>query len=127
MAKMDEVIDAYLKVRTQRDALKKKQAEEMAPINDALFKLASWLQKQLLESGQTSAKTAVGTAFLQTDVSVGVEDFNAVLSFIKAHDLWEMLERRVSKSVVTDYIASHNEVPPGVKVTSEISCHVRKS
>ena len=122
----DKVIEAYLKVRAQKEALKKKHTEEMAPLNEAMFKLASWLQKQLQETGQTSAKTPAGTAFLQTDVSVAVEDFDAILAFIRSHDLWVMLEKRVSKSVVQDYIASTNEVPPGVKVSSEISCHVRR-
>lgn len=124
---IDQVIAAYIKLRDQKDALKKKQSEEMAPINDNLYKLSAWLQKTLQESGQTSAKTASGTAFLQTDTSVAIEDWECILAFIKEHDLFSMLERRVSKSVVVEYIESQKEVPPGVKVTREISCHVRRS
>src|ERR1700756_3049009 len=99
----------------------------MAPINDNLYKLGLWLQKTLQETGQTSAKTAAGTAFLQTDMSVAIEDWERILQFIQANDLWAMLERRVSKSVVTEYIESTKQVPPGVKITSEVSCHVRRS
>lgn len=124
---IDQVIAAYVQLRQQRDELKKKQAAEMAPVNDNLYKLGLWLQKTLQEGGQTSAKTASGTAFLQTDTSVAIEDWESILAFIKANDLWAMLERRVSKSVVVEYIESQKEVPPGVKVTSEISCHVRRS
>lgn len=124
---LDQVIAAYVKLRQQRDALKKKQSEEMAPINDAMFKLSVWLQKQLQESGQTSAKTAAGTAFLQTDTSVTVNDWDATIAFIQEHQLWSMLERRVSKSVVQDYIESQKAVPPGLEIKSEVSCHVRKA
>ena len=124
---IETVIAGYVKLRTQRDELKKKQAAEMLPINDAMFKLASWLQKQLQESGQTSAKTGSGTAFLQTDTSVAIDDWESTIAFIKENDLFSMLERRVSKSVVTDYIESTQTVPPGLSIKSEISCHVRKS
>ena len=124
---IETVIAGYVKLRAQRDDLKKKQSAEMAPINDAMFKLASWLQKQLQESGQTSAKTGSGTAFLQTDTSVAIDDWESTIAFIKENDLFSMLERRVSKSVVTDYIESTQTVPPGLSIKSEISCHVRKS
>lgn len=123
---IDQVIAAYIVLRDQRDALKKEQAAALAPLNEKLYKCQLWLQKQLQDTGQQSAKTVNGTAFLQTDTSVSVEDFDAVISFIKQHDLWAMLEKRVSKSVVTDYIESTQQVPPGVKVTSEITCHIRR-
>jgi nanoRNase/pAp phosphatase (c-di-AMP/oligoRNAs hydrolase) len=124
---IDKVIEAFIRLRAQKDALKKKQAEEMAPLTENLYKLQTYLQKLLQDSGQQSAKTASGTAFLQTDTAIAIEDFDAILAFIKANNLWPMLEKRVSKSVVTDYIESTSEVPPGLKITREVSCHIRKS
>lgn len=127
MATMDQVVAAYLKLRQERDALKKKQAEEMAPLNDKMMKLQAWCQAQLQSQGQRNARVDSGTCFLQTDTSVTVEDWDTVLSFVKDKDLYAMLEKRVSKGVVQEYIESTGEVPPGVKVTQEISCHIRKS
>lgn len=123
---IDEVIAGYIKLRDLRDDLKKKQSAAMKELTDRMFKLESYIQKMLIESGQESAKTASGTAFLQTDTSVAIEDFDATLAFIKQHDLWAMLEKRVSKSVVTDYIDSTQEIPPGLRVTREVSCHIRR-
>ena len=123
---IDEVIAGYIKLRDLRDDLKKKQAVALKELTDRMWKLENYIQKILVDSGQESAKTASGTAFLQTDTSVAIEDFDATLAFIKEHDLWAMLEKRVSKSVVTDYIESTQEIPPGLKVTREISCHVRR-
>lgn len=122
----DQVIAAYIKLRDQRDALKKEQAAVLARFNEKLYKLQLWLQKQLQDTGQSSAKTPSGTAFLQTDTSVTVEDFDAVLAFIKSTDLWPMLEKRVSKTVVADYIESTQQIPPGIKVVQEVSCHIRR-
>ena len=99
----------------------------MAPINEGMYKLAVYMQKTLQESGATSTRTAAGTAFLQTNISVAIEDWPSILTFIQSHNLWEMLERRVSKSVVQEFIESQKEVPPGLKIKSEVSCHIRKS
>jgi hypothetical protein len=124
---IDKVIEAYIKLRLVKESTKKRHAEEMAPINDNMYKLSLYLQKTLQESGQTSAKTEAGTAFLQTDTTVAIRDWPGILAYIKAHDLWEMLEKRVSKSVVADYIDSTKEIPPGLEIKTEISCHIRKA
>ncbi|HXS14477.1 MAG TPA: hypothetical protein VN734_17390 [Acidobacteriaceae bacterium] len=127
MATMDQVVAAYLQLRQQRDELKKKQAEEMAPINDKLLKLQSWCQQQLQSQGQKNARVDSGTCFLQTDTSVTVSDWDEFQGFVKENDMFAMLEKRASKGVVQEYIEATGEIPPGLKVTSEITCHIRKS
>jgi hypothetical protein len=127
MATMDQVIAAYLELRRHKDEIVKRHKEELAPVTDKLNKLLSWTQNQLNSQGQKNARVDSGTAFLQTDTSVTVQDWDTVIGFIKEHGLFEMLERRVSKGVVQEYIESTGEIPPGVKVSSEISCHIRKS
>lgn len=127
MATMDQVIAAYLHLRTEKEKMAKRHKEEMAPLNDQMNKLLAWTQKQLQSQGQRNARVDSGTAFLQTDVSASVSDWDELWNFIVQNDMKAMLERRVSKGVVQEYIESTGEVPPGVKVTSEISCHIRKS
>lgn len=127
MATMDQVIEAYITLREERDKLVKKQKEELAKYTDKMNKLLAWTHQQLQSQGQKNARVDSGTAFLQTDVSVTVEDWDQVWDFVVTNGLKAMLERRVSKGVVQEYIESTGEVPPGVKVTSEISCHIRKS
>jgi hypothetical protein len=38
-----------------------------------------------------------------------------------------MLERRVSKTAVDEYVAAHQDLPPGVNYTTAISVNVRRS
>lgn len=127
MATMDQVIAAYIHLRAEKEAMAKRHKEELAPLTDKMNKLLAWTHQQLQSQGQKNARVDSGTAFLQTDISVTVEDWDAVWDFVTANGLKAMLERRVSKGVVQEYIESTGEVPPGVKVTSEISCHIRKS
>jgi hypothetical protein len=126
VATLDEVIKAYLALRKQRDALVAKQKEEMAPLNQQMHQCQAWVQQQLLAQGQRNTRTENGSAFLQEDTNVVTEDWTSVLGWIRENSLWEFLEQRVSKSVVKDYIESTNAVPPGLKVTKELSCHIRK-
>lgn len=127
MATMDQVVAAYIALKAEKEKLVKKQKEDLAPLTDKLNKLLAWTHQQLLSQGQKNARVDSGTAFLQTDVSVTVEDWDKTWAFIQTENLASMLERRVSKGVVQEYIESTGVVPPGVKVTSEISCHIRKS
>ena len=125
MATLDQVIGAYRELRARKDEITKKHKEELAPLNDQLNKLLSWVHRHLQEQGTQNTRTQSGSAFLQTDVSVTSNDWDATLAFIKEHELWEFLERRISKATVTEYIESTKTVPPGIKVTSDISCHIR--
>lgn len=124
---VNEVIKGYRQLREQKEELKKRHADEMAPINDNMNKCLAWIQLQLQSQGLTNFKGQDGIAFLQTDVSVSVQDWDAMFEWIKSTEGWAFLEKRVSKSVVQDYMEAHGEVPPGLNITTEVSTHIRKS
>lgn len=124
--KIDQVIQAYVALRDDLDAMTKRQKEETAPLREKMHKLEMWLQNQLQEQGLQNFKATTGTAFLKEVTSVTVENWEATLPFIKDKDMWDMLEKRVSKSVVEDYIESTGEIPPGVSVKRETVVQVRR-
>lgn len=127
MANVDEVIKAVVTVRDQIEKLKSEHKEQLAPLNQRMDKLEAFLQLQLTNLGITSfTAKGIGTAYLQAVVGVTVEDWDATLGWIKDNNLWEFLERRVSKSVVQDYMESTKEVPPGVNVRQETEVRVRR-
>lgn len=123
---INDVLGGYLKLREQKEALARQHKEQMAPINDGMNKMLAWVQQKMQEQGLTNFRGTDGSAFLQTDRSVTSEDWNATLQWIRDNDAWEFLERRISKTVVQDYIEAHNQIPPGIKVSSEICAHIRK-
>jgi hypothetical protein len=127
MATVDQVLGAYLALRKQRDELKAQQALDMAPLNEKLRACQVWVQKQLQSQGLTNFKGESGIAYLQTDTTVSVKDWDAHFRWIQENNLWQFLEHRVSKSVVTDYIEATKEVPPGLGISSEVTAHIRKS
>lgn len=125
--KLDLVIAGVIAMRDKIDALKTQHKEQLAPLNQQMEKLEAYLQLQLVTLGTTSfTAKGTGTAYLQNVVGVTVEDWDATLDFIKTHEMWELLERRVSKTVVQEYIESTKEVPPGVSVRQETEVRVRR-
>jgi hypothetical protein len=104
-----------------------KHKEELAPINDQMNKCLAYVQQQLQAQGLQNFKGQSGIAFLQTDVTVKVQDWDAMFEWIKANEAWMFLEKRVSKSVVQEFMQANNEVPPGVGITTSVEAHIRKS
>jgi hypothetical protein len=116
-----------ISLRDKIDEIKKRHKEELAPLNQSMEKLEAYLQLQLTNLGTTSfAAKGIGTAYLQNVVGVTVEDWDATLAWIRSNEFWELLERRVSKTVVQEYMESKGEVPPGVNVRSETEVRVRR-
>lgn len=125
--KLDTVIAGVIALRDQIDAVKQGHKEQLAPLNQKMEKLEAFLQLQLTTLGTTSfTAKGTGTAYLQNVVGVTVEDWDATLAWIKEGNLWEFLERRVSKTVVQEYMESTKEVPPGVNVRQETEVRVRR-
>lgn len=123
---IDDVIGAYVALRDLIDETTKRHKEELAPHREKMAKIEAWLQNQLQTQGLQNFKGKSGTAFLKNVTGATVADWDATLPFIRDNNLWEMLERRVSKSVVEDYIEAHGEVPPGVNFTNETVVQVRR-
>ena len=126
MPKVNDVVAAYVTLRDKKAEIKARHQEELAPINDKMFKLEGWLHRELNKQGVDSFKTKRGTAFVQKATSVTVQDWDATLPFIREHGLWDMLEARVSKTAVQDYIESTKDVPPGVSIKVDEVVRVRR-
>jgi hypothetical protein len=127
MVDVNEVVQAYIVLRDARDALKKKQADDMIPITSKMQKLEGWLQNYLTGNKVNSLKVDSGTAFLKEVSSATVEDGEAFIEFVRASGMWELIERRCAKSVVDDYVEQHGTLPPGVKYSRETVCQVRRA
>ncbi len=123
---IDDVIRGYVKLRDEKEDLERKHKEELAPVRERMQKIEAWLQNQLQEQGLTNFKGESGTAFLQEASSATVADWDATLDFIKKNGAWELLERRVSKTVVQDFIESTGDIPPGVSYKRETVVRIRR-
>ena len=122
----DQVIEAYLKYRNKKEALEAEIKDQVKELKDKMAKLEAWIKTKADAEGVTSFKTAHGTAFVTTNDYANVADWDAVLSFVKENEAYDMLEKRVSKNAVRGYIDEHKTVPSGVNYGTRIDVNVRK-
>ena len=123
---VDSVIEGYLKLRAQKQAIEARTKEQTSAIEANMDKLEAWLKLKAEETGVTSFKTDHGTAFLTTVDFANVADWDAVLTHIKNTEAYDMLEKRVSKTAVRAFIDMHRTVPPGINYGTKLEINVRK-
>jgi len=123
---VDSVIKTYMKLRTQKEVVEAEAKDKVATVKEKMLKIEAWLKAKADADGVTSFKTDHGTAFLTTTDFANVDDWDAVLRFIREEEAFDMLEKRISKTAVRGYIETNKEVPPGVKYGTKLDINVRK-
>lgn len=123
---VEDVVSGYIKLRDRKNQMKKDQADELRPITEKMTLLENWLLRDLQTRKVESQKTAQGTAYVTTLAAATVKDRDALFEFVKKNEMWDLLENRVSKSVVRDYLEETGEVIPGVNYQETIAVRVRR-
>lgn len=123
---VDDVVALYVRLRNEKGAIKAEAEQKVSVIDTKLDKLEAWIKTKADEQGVTSFKTNHGTAFLTTVDYASVEDWDAIVKFVKDNDAFDMFEKRVSKTAVRGYIDAHSAVPSGVTYGTRIEVSVRK-
>lgn len=121
-----DVIRTYMKLRDQKAAIEAELKERVADLKGKMEKLEAYLKTQMDAQGLTSFKSDYGTAFLTTTDYANVADWDAVLSFVRENEAYDMLEKRVSKIAVRGYIERFKAVPPGINYGTKLEVNIRK-
>lgn len=123
---VDDVVALYVKLRGEKGAIKAQADEAINKVDVKLDKLEAWIKTKADEQGVTSFKTNHGTAFLTTVDYASVDNWDAMLKFVKENNAYDMFEKRVSKTAVRGYIDATKQVPSGVTYGTRIEVNVRK-
>lgn len=123
---VDQAVAAYMKLRQKKADVEAQIKDEVAQIEASMDKIEMWIKQQADAMGVSSFKTKHGTAFLTTKDYANVEDWDAVLTFIKENDAYDLLNKAVNKTAVRGYIDLNKAVPPGVTYGTKIEVSVRK-
>jgi hypothetical protein len=124
---LSEIISKYIQLRDKKAQMKAEYEGAVAPIQAALDKAEAAMLTVMQQQGVESFRTDAGTVYQSTRTSASVADWDSAFGFIQANNLWNMLEKRVSKSAVDEYVAQNNDLPPGINYRSEITVGVRRA
>lgn len=124
---MQEIIEKYIELRDKKSDLSAAYKKKVAGLDAALDQLEAILLEKLNEIGMDSAKGSTGTVYKSKRTSATVADWDYVLDYIQKNELWNMLEKRVSKQAVEQYVEEHGNLPPGINWREELVVNIRRS
>jgi hypothetical protein len=124
---LQDIIEKYIELRDKKAELAAAYKKKVAGLDSALDQLEVILLEKLNEIGMDSAKGATGTVYKSKRTSATVADWDYVLDHIQKNELWNMLEKRVSKQAVEQYVEEHGELPPGINWREEVVVNIRRS
>src|SRR5690348_16633079 len=116
-----KVTETYIKIREAKSALTKQYDAAVEKLDQQLETLGGFLLKHLNEQNVNSVATPCGTFFRQEDVKPSIADDAALFAWVKETGACDVFERRVSKTFVKEFIATHEGSlpPPGIAVHRE--------
>lgn len=126
--KIDQLVAKYIALRDLIAAEEAEFKNTMQGKKEMLDKVENVLKQHFDETGtDTVTVRGVGTAYKTMRTSTGVADWEEVLPFIKSHGAWDMLERRVNKTAVLDYLKNAGELPPGINMSQQVVVNIRRN
>lgn len=120
------IIDKYIELRDAVDAINADAKARCAEMKKAMEGIESYMMKLSNETGQTNFGSEAGTAFLTTETHCSVADFQQVIKFAADNDMWNILTKGVSKTVVAEYLDKNGALPPGVNWSAHKVIQIRR-
>lgn len=124
---IDEIVDRYVKLRDRKDEISKAAKDQIAVIDAAMKRCEAYILDHFQKTGQTSAGTASGTAYIAPVTSATVADWDALLNWIRTNNGWQFLDHKVNKTAVIEFKAANDDLPPGVNWREESVVRIRRS
>ena len=110
-------IGQYVQVRDAKRALEEKQKTEVKVYTDILSQLEGRLQEFFTTTGQDSAPTGAGTAYLSTTYRASIADKQMFTDFVIAQKRWDLLDWKANAKAARAYVKDEKALPPGVNLT----------
>jgi hypothetical protein len=125
---LDKLTAIYLKIRDTRAENKR----EFENVDKDLEEQQKMLAEQMLDSckeiGADSIKTPHGTIIRSVKSKYWTGDWDSMYTFIKEHNAFGLLEKRLHQTNMKDFLQENPEVMPmGLNVESEYTIVVRRA
>lgn len=125
---LGKITRAHINIRDARTKLRQEYEAADKDLKDAQTKLENAMLGHLNAHGMESVRTDAGTFYRQEEITPSASDWQAFYDWIKEHDAWDALERRIKKTFIKEFAEAHGGgLPPGVSVFREFVVRVRRS
>lgn len=118
----------------QLAAVRNKLGDEIKAHEDAIKVLKAKRDKVDTEflrrfnaEGVTSVKTPYGTPYIITRTAASVADKDAFMSWMRENDTFDFMNISANKTMVAEYVAKNEALPPGINWTAIREIGLKKS
>lgn len=125
---IEKLTKVYVRIRDARAKATAEYEKQDAKMKADMERIGNELLRWMQENKLKNVRTELGTVYVETDLKPSAADWDAVYRFITDNDAFDLLERRLKKTFVKEYMeANEGAVPPGVNVHQELVARVRRS
>jgi hypothetical protein len=125
---VDKLVSVYIKMRDKRSALLREYEEQDGEIKEQMETLESKLLDLCKSIGADSLKTQHGTVIRTVKTRYWTSDWNSMHKFIMQHNMPDLLEKRISQTVMKQLIEENPDMmPPNLNVDSRYAVTIRRS
>ena len=126
---VEEMVDAYLAIRTERDRLQKVYEEKDKALKADMTEIEALMLSVCNSMEADSIKTSYGTVIRKLNERFYCNDWEGFKQFVLEHEAVDLFERRIHQGNFKQFMAEHPQdgLPPGVNVMREFAVTVRKS
>lgn len=126
---VEELVIAYLAVRTERERLLRDYEAADATLKQDLEELEKIMLGVCNEVNADSIKTQHGTVMRKLNERYYCQDWENFYQFVMENNAVQLLEKRIHQGNFRQFISEHegDGLPPGVNVMREYGISVRKS
>jgi len=124
---VDTIVEAFIALRDQKQAIERVTAQQVAAIEADMEVLTVALKDLCKVIGADSIRTSHGTVIRSVKKKYWTNDWASIHSFMKEHDAFELLEKRIHQSNMKEFLEANPDLhPAGLNVDSEYSITIRK-
>lgn len=125
---LDQLTAIYLKIRDKRSELKREFENQDKDLEEQQKMLAEQMLESCKELGADSIKTPHGTIIRSVKSKYWTGDWDSMYTFIKEHDAFGLLEKRLHQTNMKDFLNEHPDtMPMGLNVENEYTIVVRRA
>jgi len=126
---VEDMVDAYLAIRMERDRLQKAYEEKDKALKADMTEIEALMLSVCNSMEADSIKTSYGTVIRKLNERFYCNDWEGFKQFVLEHEAVDLFERRIHQGNFKQFMAEHPQdgLPPGVNVMREFAVTVRKS
>jgi hypothetical protein len=126
---VEELVSAYLAIRSERERILRQYEVEDANLKSDMAEIEAMMLAVCNDVNADSIKTQHGTVMRKLNERFFCNDWDGFRKFVLEHEAVELLEKRIHQGNFKQFISEHegDGLPPGVNIMREYGISVRKS